>query len=154
MRARELGRRDLESSILGALSEYAVDDGRIGDAASLAAAGIRICIDSGDRPGMATELCKCANALFATGQVEAAVQVLACSAAWHQEIGAKPLPYLTELIERTLASSRRQLDEETFAAAWADGEKLSVERGALLAIEALERAGGEAMTPHALTTHG
>ena len=139
-RARELGTRDLEASILGALSEYAVDDGRIVDAVALAADGIRIEVDRGSRPGIAIALCKCANALHAAGQVGVAVQVLASSAAWYHESGGKPLPYLAELNDRILASSRGRLSEEQFDAEWAAGEGLSLEKAAAIAIETLEDA--------------
>lgn len=137
-RARELGTRDLEASILGALSEYAVDDGRIADAASLATAGIELEVDRGNRPGIAIALCKCANAVLAAGKVEVAVQLLASCAAWYEEQGAKPLPYLVELTERTLASSRSLLGDQAYALAWAAGERLSVENAAARAIESLQ----------------
>ena len=53
--AQELGWRDLEGSILGALSEYAIDDGRYADAVSLAMAGIRISLEDGQQYGMAVD---------------------------------------------------------------------------------------------------
>jgi predicted ATPase len=149
VRARELGSRDLESSILGALSEYAVNDGRIDDAVALAVEGTRVAVDLGDRQGIAIELCRAANALFATGQPETAVQALASSAAWYREIGSKPLPYLAELTDRLLTSSRSTLGDDIFASAWTAGERLQVEKAAALAIEALELAGAGAPTPNA-----
>jgi tetratricopeptide (TPR) repeat protein len=143
-RARELGTRDLEASILGALSEYAVDDGRMADAVSFSSASIQIEVDRGNRPGIAIALCKCANALFAIGKVEAAVQVLASSAAWYEEVGGKPLPYLAELSERVLTSSRSLLGDEAFDTAWAAGQRLTVEQSAELSIETLDGSGARA----------
>jgi tetratricopeptide (TPR) repeat protein len=146
-RARELGNRDLESSILGALSEYAVDDGRIADAVSLAGAGLQIEVDRGNRPGgIAIALCKCANALRAAGQSEVAVEVLASSAAWWRDSGTKPLPYLAILIDRILASGRNQLGEEAYSAAWAAGDSLTLEDAAALALDALAQAASEPPT--------
>ena len=75
--ARELGWRDLEGSILGALSEYAIDDGRYADAVSLAMAGIRISLEDGQQYGMAVDLSKAASALIHLGNAETAVTLLA-----------------------------------------------------------------------------
>ena len=137
-RARELGSRDLEASILGALSEYAVNDGRIADAVELSAASIRVDLEIGDPQGMATELPKCASVLVATGQVEPAVQLLASSAAWFEEAGSRPLPYLAELNEQIIESSRTQLGEAAFATAWEAGRRLTIEAAAELAAKTLE----------------
>ena len=141
VRARELGSRDLEASILGALSEYAVEDGRINDAVSLVAAAIRIGLDLGNHGGIANDLCKGASTLAATGGSEPAVQMVASTAAWHEEIGGKPLPYLAELNERTLNSSRSQLGDTAFAMAWEAGKRMTLETAAAMALDALDRFG-------------
>jgi len=141
VRARALDSRDLEASILGALSEYAVDDGRIADAVSLAAASIRLRVELGNPSGLAIELCKCANALVAAGQVQTAVQLLASSSAWHEEVGRRPLPYLAELIERTLIRIHAELDDDAFTEAWERGKRLSVEDASSLALESLAAIG-------------
>ena len=142
VRARALGSRDLEASILGALSEYAVDDGRIADAVSLAAASIQLRVELGNPSGLAIELCKCANALVAAGQVQTAIQLLASSSAWHDEVGSRPLPYLAELVERTLTKLHAELDDDAFTEAWERGKRLSVEDASSLAIESLAAIGG------------
>ncbi len=141
VRARELGSRDLEASILGALSEYAVDDGRMADAVSLAAASIRLRVEDDNRHGVAIELCKGANALIRVGYPETAIKMVGSSLAWHEEIGARPLPYLEELIQRTFALGREQLGEEAFERAWQAGRRLTIERAAALARDAFERSG-------------
>ncbi|MEX0630487.1 MAG: adenylate/guanylate cyclase domain-containing protein [Chloroflexota bacterium] len=140
VRARELGSRDLEGSILGALSEYAVDDGRLADAVPLAAAGVRLRLEDENQQGIAIELCKAANTLLHVGDAETAVQLVASSLAWHEEVGARPLPYLDELIHRTLTSGREQLGEEDYARAWEAGRRLTVEKAAAVALGRLARA--------------
>jgi len=67
---------------------------------------------------------------------------VASSLAWYEEAGARPLPYLDELIQRILAEGRDRLGEEAFDRAWQAGRRLTVEVAAALAVDALERAEG------------
>jgi tetratricopeptide (TPR) repeat protein len=140
VRARELGARDLESSILGALSEYAIDDGRIDDAISLVAASLRTGLDMDSRWHIAVGLCKGANTLAAIGQPGQAVQLVATSMAWYEEIGVKPPSYLAEINKRTANIGHDELGDAEFARAWETGGNLTLETAAVMAIEALDRA--------------
>jgi predicted ATPase len=136
-RARELGAHDLEASVLGALAEYAVDDGRVADAMELAAAGIGVLRDSGDRQGMAIHLVKVAYVLVAADEPDLAVKTLASSSAWYAEVGSKPLPFLAELADRVRSQTGEQLGAVAFEELWREGGRLDVESAAATALAAL-----------------
>jgi predicted ATPase len=138
--AREIEWRELEAGILGALSEYAIDDGRFVDAVDLVVAGIRLSLEDGQPYGMAVDMSKAASALVHVGQPETAVTLMASELAWYEEIGILPLPYVDRLNQRTLAMGREQLDEDGFGRAWEAGRKMSLEQAATSALDALERA--------------
>jgi tetratricopeptide (TPR) repeat protein len=133
-RARALGMRILEAEILGAIAQYALDEGRVQDAVSMSAESLRINRDLGDRHGIATELCRCAGALAMAGKARTAIRLLASSEALHQEVGASMLPYLVAENERTLAEIRAQLDEAAIAEAWEQGRALTMEQAISLAL--------------------
>ena len=139
-KARLLRSRDLEASILGALAAYAADEGRSADAAALAAESVRIADDLRNRPLMAHELCRAAAALVLARAMETATQLLASSAAFHEEAGLGWLPYMVIENDRTLATIHANLDDATFARAWEQGRLLSVEAGASLAVAELGRS--------------
>jgi predicted ATPase len=132
--ARALHVRDLEASILGALAEYAAEEGRLKDASSLAAESIRIFMDLGSRIGVADELCRGAAALVLAGKAGKAAQLLASCRAFHEDAGINLLPYLVAENDQTLAKIHEQLDQATFAEAWALGAGLTVEKAAIMAL--------------------
>jgi tetratricopeptide (TPR) repeat protein len=138
-RARALGMRDLESSILGALAAYAVDDGRVSDAAPMAADSIRIVLDLDDQHGLASEICRGAAVLALAGESEPAAELIASAVAFHEDAGVGILPYLAGENERTLVQIHSQLDAAAFHQAWERGRKLAVEDAAGLALEVLDR---------------
>jgi tetratricopeptide (TPR) repeat protein len=135
--ARALHARDLEASVLGALADYAADEGRVQDAAAMSAESIRIFLDLGRPAGVAHELCRGAAALALAGEAVLATRLLACSAAFHEEAGIMMLPHLVLENERTLTKIRAQLDEAAFDAAWEQGGRLTVEEAAAPALESL-----------------
>ena len=137
--ARALGLADLESSILGALAAYAVEEGRVIDAAASAAASIRITAARANVQGVATEICRGAAVLAEVGQGETATELLASSEALNDDAGLRMLPYLVEENARTLTRIHDQLDEAAFEQAWERGKWLTVEDAAGLALEALDR---------------
>jgi tetratricopeptide (TPR) repeat protein len=136
-RARALGMRDLEASILGALAAYAVDDGRVNDAAPMAAESIRIMLDLDQPQGVATEICRGAAVLALAGEGHTAAELIACAVAFHEDAGLSILPYLAEENEGVLTLIRSQLDGAAFDEAWERGGRLSVEDAAALALEVL-----------------
>jgi tetratricopeptide (TPR) repeat protein len=136
--ARAAGNEGLEATTLGALASYAAEEGRIADACSLAPQSLRIYRDLGSRRGVAQQLCRCAAALAIGGRAETAAQLLACSEALHDEMGASILPYLAAENENTLAVIRSQVDAETFAKARERGLRMSADEAVALALRSLE----------------
>jgi len=143
-RARALGLADLESSILGALAAYAVEDGRLAVAAPRAAASIRITADRANIQGVATEICRGAAVLALAGDSELATELIASAEAFNEDAGLQVLPYLTEENARTLTRIHEQLDKAAFEQAWERGKRLTVEDAAGLALDALDRVGASA----------
>ena len=137
-RARALHSRPLESTTLGALASYAVEEGRVEDALSMATETLRIDCDLGDRHGIAVALCRCAGALAIAGKARPAAMLLASSEALHEEIGANVLPYLASGNEQTLATIRTQLDETALAEALERGQMLTVDEAVALALDSLD----------------
>ena len=138
-RARALGIRDLEASVLGALAAYAVEDGRVNDAAPMAAQSIRIMLDLDEPQGVGTEICRGAAVLTLAGEGHLAAELIASAVAFHEEAGLGILPYLAAENEKTLTQIHSQLDEAAFDEAWERGRRLPVEDAAALALEALGR---------------
>jgi predicted ATPase/DNA-binding CsgD family transcriptional regulator len=68
--------------------------------------------------------------LAAKNQPEHAVRVFAATQALQTRVGLTPAPALRAKNERALASARSALGEEAFAAAWAAGEELPLQRAA------------------------
>jgi hypothetical protein len=103
----------------------------------LAAAGIGVLRDSGDRQGMAIHLVKVAYVLVAADEPDLAVKTLASSSAWYAEVGSKPLPFLAELADRVRSQTGDQLGAVAFDELWREGGRLDVESAAATALAAL-----------------
>ena len=69
-------------------------------------------------------------------------------------MGADFYPIAEEIREQTLEQSRAQLSESAFAAAWAEGEALSLEEAAEQAPELVAKLGDKVMIPHGLGAIG
>ena len=68
--------------------------------------------------------------LAAKNQPEHAARLFAATQAVQTQVGITPAPALRAKNERALASARSALGEEAFAAAWAAGEELPLQRAA------------------------
>jgi predicted ATPase/DNA-binding CsgD family transcriptional regulator len=69
-----------------------------------------------------------AEVAVAQRQQEWAVHLLATAALLREALGVSPPPYSLANYERAVASTRAQLGEERFAAAWAEGRKMTLEQ--------------------------
>jgi predicted ATPase/class 3 adenylate cyclase len=138
LHARTLGNEPIEATTLGALASYAVDEGRVVDAVSLAGESLRVYHHLGDLGGTAIELCRCAAALALKGRARTAVRLLSSSEALREEIGLSVRPYLAAENEATLATIRTQLDDGAFAEAWEQGRKLTAGEAVAVALDALD----------------
>ena len=96
------------------------------------------CRDLGDRTGTAWCLAGLAGVAALDEEPERAARLWAAAEALRQSIGAREAPASRATRERLIAQAREQLGEAAFAAAWAEGQKMTME-------EAIAEAlGGEA----------
>jgi predicted ATPase len=131
---RELRIAQLEATTLDTLAGYAIGEGRVGDAVSLATESLRIYRAVDDPSGIALELARCACAFALTGRPETAARLLAAAEALQDELGVT-MPWVPKTKDETLASIRAQLDEAALTEAWEEGRVLTAEEAAGLAID-------------------
>ena len=137
-RARALGADWIEASTLGALGEYAINDGRLDQGAAMLRQSVRLFRDLGERERQAENACRFARALVAAGSPSIAARLLASAEALQEEIGAGRSPWLVEMNERTLRAIHAQLDDVAFAEAWEHGRALAVDDAVALAVDSLD----------------
>jgi hypothetical protein len=127
----------MEATSLGALGFYAIEEGRLEEALPLLAESTRMWRARGrsDLDEVGLNLCSFARAAAIAGRVEVAVQLLGAAASLNEEIGAAEPVYVTDLNEVTLAMIRSQLAEPTFAEAWKQGRKVTLDEALALALE-------------------
>jgi DNA-binding CsgD family transcriptional regulator len=82
----------------------------------------------GDRQSLALCLEGLAGVAAASGQSVAAVGLFATAAALRETIGAPLPPYYRDFYQHNLQVAREQLDEQSFAAAWAAGYATPLEQ--------------------------
>jgi predicted ATPase/DNA-binding SARP family transcriptional activator len=121
-RARATHHEFVEAIALSILADIAVDEGRVADAVSLLKEGHRILCEINDLLLIAAVVGRFASALAITGRAAIATQVLSCSAALMEEIGAQP-PWFAKISRKTLAVIHAQLDDAAFAKAWEQGRR-------------------------------
>jgi len=137
-RAQAAGNQRMQATSLGALGEYALEEGRIQEALPLLAESARICRGLDERPELMVQLWRLARLLTLVGRTADGTQVFAAAEALREEMGASPYRWMEALNADTLARIRDQLDEATFAAAWEEGRKLTLDEAVELALGAAE----------------
>jgi predicted ATPase len=137
-RARALGAEWIEASTLGALGEYAIDDGRLDEGAAMLGQSVCLFRELGERERQAENACRFARALVVVGSPSIAAFLLASAEALQEEIGAGRSQWLVEMNERTLRAIRAELDDAAFAKAWKQGRALTVDDAVALAVDSLE----------------
>jgi predicted ATPase/class 3 adenylate cyclase len=137
-RAREISNPRLQARSLAQLSLIAVDQGRLAEAFSMLRDAYRIDREVGEAVETALDLCRFARALASSGRAGDAVRLLSRAEAFREEIGATFRPWAVRLNEETIGTVRSQIDEATFAKAWEDGRKLTLDEAAALALASVE----------------
>jgi predicted ATPase len=132
-RARATHNERIEASTLGVLATIALEEGRVGDAASMLKASLRIHSGLGDFLDTAVDLCRFAVVLARQGKAVTAARLLASLEALGDEIGLRRQT-VEDLSEETLAIVREQVDEAAFAEAWEQGRTLTVAEAVTLAL--------------------
>jgi non-specific serine/threonine protein kinase len=132
--------RELGSPVLiaGALNQVGVLARRRGDHGRAAEAfreSLEAASRMGSRQNIAVSLGGLAGAAAAGGQAERAARLLGAAEALYETIGVVFTPNERAVFDRDVAAARAGLSEESFAAAWADGRQLPLERAIRLALE-------------------
>ena len=137
--AVRLGNRLGEAALLESLAALAVTQERGSDARPLLHRALGLRRELGDPAETAACLCNVAHTLAAVGESTRAAQLLAAFETLRAEIGGAQ-PWIAEMSEATSATLRSQLAQPVFAAAWDEGETLTIDQAVTLAIEST-RAG-------------
>jgi hypothetical protein len=125
----------MQGTSLGALGEYALDEGRPGEALPLLERSSRIYLDLGERPELMVNLWRLARALVLDGRAADAARVFAAGEALREDMGSGSYSWMESRNEETLAAVREQLEEDAYAEAWEQGRRLTVEKALALALE-------------------
>jgi tetratricopeptide (TPR) repeat protein len=94
--------------------------------------------DLGYRSGQAWCLAGLAGVATLDEEPERAAQLWGAAEAQRQAIGCRPAPAARATRERLMSAAREQLGEEAFAAAWAEGQAMTMEQAIELALQALQ----------------
>lgn len=146
-RAREAGNDRIAASTLGALAQGELAAGRPERALVLLRDSLQIHRDAGDLLDTSVDLCRLAAAAATLGDTDTATRILASFEALGDQVGGRRVS-TAELRQRTLDLIHKQLDDEAFAAAWAEGLGLDPEQATDLALTA-----AEAMIPMLAESH-
>ncbi|HEY6104284.1 MAG TPA: adenylate/guanylate cyclase domain-containing protein [bacterium] len=133
-RARLSGNERMQATSLGALAEYAINDGRLTEAIPMLTESTRIYRDLEERHVIAVNLCRFARAAAAMGRAELAARILSSAEALREEIGVRWAYWVVEMNDVTLRDIRTHLDAVAFAGAWEHGQKLTLELAIELAL--------------------
>ena len=133
LRARATHNERIEASTLGVLATIALEEGRVGDAASMLKTSLRIHSGLGDLLDTAIDLCRFAVVLARQGNAVTAARLFASLEALGDEIGSRGQT-VEELSEETLTIVREQVDKAAFAEAWEQGRTLTVAEAVTLAL--------------------
>ena len=136
-RARVSGNERMKATSLGALAEYAINDGLVTKSLPMLRESTRIYRELGERLELALNLCRFARAAAAVGSAEIAARILSAAEVLREEIGIRWVYWVVEMNDVTLGDIRAQLDEATFAEAWEQGRKLAVDEAISLGLGVL-----------------
>jgi ATP/maltotriose-dependent transcriptional regulator MalT len=132
--ARTTHNARIEATALGALADYAVDDGRIADARDLLTLSLRLHRELRDLLDTAVDLSRYARVLAHAGEPENAVRLVSSLDGVAGDIGARG-GQVARTNDETLALARTQLDDDAFARAQDEGAALTLEEALALSLE-------------------
>jgi non-specific serine/threonine protein kinase len=118
----------VRAMLLGNLSGLIWEEGDRRRAAELAREALALDHELGNVSTVITSIENAADDALSGGQPEAAARLLGAAAAMRQETNFVVDPYNREVHEASLARTREALGEAAFAAAWRQGERLSLEQ--------------------------
>jgi predicted ATPase/DNA-binding CsgD family transcriptional regulator len=141
---RELGDRRSSARLLWALGHAAFVQDDYAKARTFYEEALAILQELGVKWLIAACLDGLAEVAVAQGQPEWAAHLLGAAALLREALGVSPPPYNLANYERTVATTRAQLGEERFAAAWAEGREMTLEQ--VLAEQARATTPGQTST--------
>jgi predicted ATPase/DNA-binding SARP family transcriptional activator len=133
---RELGDKRGMAISLNNLAYAALYEGRYREALAPLQESLELAQELGDKDGIAYRLEGLSVVAAWEGQAERAAHLLGGASALFEDIGADLDPAERDLHERTLADVHARLDDEAFAAAWAEGRAMSLPEAIAYAREA------------------
>jgi len=125
---RELGDRRSSARLLWFLGHAAFVQDDYAKARTFYEEALAILQELGIQWFIASCLDGLAEVAVAQGQPEWAAHLLSAAALLREALGVSPPPYNLANYERTVATTRAQLGEERFAAAWAEGREMTLEQ--------------------------
>jgi predicted ATPase len=137
---REIGSTSAEAALLGSLGWLAGKQDRALDALNLYHQSLTLKRDIGDLGEIAVGLAGSALALARVGDSASAARLLGASASLSKEVGIGEA-WVAADREEALGLVRAQLDDATFAEAWEDGARLTLDEAIDLALQALSAGG-------------
>ena len=123
------------------LGLVALAQGQTAAARQFIAESLRLHQETGDRRGTASCLAGLAGAAIASDDFQDAARLAAAAEALLVSIAAKMDTDVRPLYERTVAAARAALGEAAFAAAWVEGQKMTLEQAITLALDGGNHAG-------------
>src|SRR5262249_22718949 len=107
------------AATLPSLGETALGLGKLAEAARWLAQGLTLSQTLSDQASMSWCLAGLGSVAALDEEPELAARLWGAAERLRQAIGCRPAPAARAAYERALAAARAQLDEATFAAAWA-----------------------------------
>jgi tetratricopeptide (TPR) repeat protein len=120
----------MEAALLN-LGYVAQHQGERGRAAAVHREALALAVELGDR----WHSIECVAGLAGAAEPARAVRLLGAAAALRDVDQSQPVLARRREIERNLAAARAQLDEATFATAWAEGQAMPLEEAIAYALE-------------------
>ena len=137
-RARATGADSMAATSLGALAEYALNEGRVEDALPMLRESTRVYGEIGDLSMIATNLCRFALAWAVDAKPLEGAQMLARAEALFEEAGRVINPWIVRMNDLTRATVRTLLDEAAFADACEQGRQLTLDEALALVLDPSE----------------
>ncbi len=132
---QELGDRDGVAECLARLGGVSAAQGDAERATALYRESLSLYQQVGDKPGVAECLKELAKVAQMLAQPVHAARLFGAAEALRQALNSFLLPDERVCYERSVAEARAQLDEATFAAAWAEGRAMTLEQAVIFALD-------------------